>query len=168
MRHRRMLAPINSIKHYVQMENAVTADAARKTFDFVVAVVSPGVSSTAAVVEGAIIKAVYIEIWIKSNAVAGTEDKFQFLIMKLPSGASEPSFSEMNNLQAYENKKNIFYYSQGVLGDLTTNTIPVFRGWLKLPKGKQRFGLSDKLTIALSTTGSTLNSCGFATYKEYK
>ncbi len=79
-----------------------------------------GVSNTEDVIEGAIVKAVFIELWVKSNAPAGTEDKFQFAIEKVPAGAAPLSFTDMNNLQSYQNKKNILYFTQGVIGDLTT------------------------------------------------
>ncbi len=169
MRHRRMLAPINTIKHYVQFENSNGADASRRSLAVVHAVLDTvGVSAASDVVEGAVIKAVYIELWFKGNAAAGTEDKFQFAIEKVPAGAAPLSFTDMNNMQAYQNKKNVLYFTQGVIGDLTVQAIPVFRQWILLPKGKQRFGFDDDLTIAISTTGATANTCGFATYKEYK
>ncbi len=168
-RFRKMLAPINSIKHYVQFENSVGADASRRSLPVVHAVLDTvGVSAASDVVEGAIIKAVYIELWFKGNAAAGTEDKFQMAIEKVPAGAAPLSFTDMNTLAAYQNKKNVLYFTQGVVGDLTVQAIPVYRGWLMLPKGKQRFGFDDDLTISISTTGATANTCGFSTYKEYK
>ncbi len=168
MRHRRMQAPINSIKHYVQLENSTIADGARRSQDLVNAVGQAAVSNAQDVVEGSIVKAVFIEIWCKSNASAGTDLKFQFAIEKVSSGAVPLSFTDMNSLMGYENKKNILYYSQGVVGDLTTNSIPLFKGWILIPKGKQRFGLGDSLVIAISSTSAISQSCGFATYKEYK
>ncbi len=165
---RRMLAPIVSIKHYVQFENAVIADAARTTRVIATAVAGEATGSTDQVKEGSIIKAIYLEIWFKGNAVAGTEDKFQFVLEKIPAGGSGVTFTTMNNLQAYNNKKNIFYVSQGVTGDLTTQAIPIVRQWFKIPKGKQRMGLGDLLALSVSTTGATANNCGFSTYKEYR
>ncbi len=162
-----MLAPINTVKHYVQVENASLTDAARRTIVLVDAAPAPANSSTDQVREGSIVKAVYIEFWVKSNADAGTETKFQYALEKVPTGNDSLTFTQLNNLQAYDNKKNILYYSQGVLGDLTTGSIPVVRQWFKIPKGKQRFGLGDKLVMSLGATGSTINNCGFSTYKEY-
>ncbi len=167
MRHRRMLAPINSIKHYVQFENATVADAARKTNVLATAVAGEATASTDEVHEGSIIKAVYLEIWFKGNAVAGTEDKFQLVLEKIPAGGTGVTFTTMNNLQAYINKKNIFFTSQGVTGDLTTASVPIVRNWFKIPKGKQRMGLGDLIAVSISTTGATANVCGFTTYKEY-
>ncbi len=167
MARHRMIAPINSVKHYVQLENAPLTDGARRSTQLVDATSAPATAATEDVKEGSIVKAIYLEYWLKSNATAGTESKFQFAIEKVPAGQDALTFAQLNNLQAYDNKKNIFYFSQGVLGDLTTGSMPVFRSWFMIPKGKQRMGLGDQIVIALSATGSTINNCGFATYKEY-
>jgi len=42
------------------------------------------------------------------------------------------------------------------------------RGWYKIPKTKQRFGLGDRLVLQIASQGTdALDFCGFATYKEY-
>ncbi len=163
-----MLAPIISVKHYVQFDVSSGADASRRSLAVVHAVKQEGIANASDVTEGSVVKAVFIELWVKSSAPAGTENKFQFAIEKVPAGAAPLSFVDMNTLDVYQNKKNILYFTQGVLGDLTVQSFPVFRQWILLPKGKQRFGFDDDLTIALSSTGSANFSCGFATYKEYK
>ncbi len=168
MRHRGMLAPINSIKHYVQAENQSVADGTRRVIAVATAKNQFSVSGTGDVVEGSIVKAIFLEIWFKGNAVAGTEDKFQFALEKVPAGQTSITFTQLNNLMAYPNKKNILFYSQGVTGDLTTGSIPIVRNWFKIPKGKQRMGLGDTIVVSVSTTGATANVCGFSTYKEYK
>ncbi len=169
MFHRRkMLAPINSIKHYINNENASTASAAKRSIVLVTAVAQNAVSSTDDVVEGSIVKAIFIEHWAKSGADAGADTKFQFILEKVPAGQSSISFANMNTLMGYNNKKNVLFFSQGVIGDLTTQAIPIVRQWFKIPKGKQRFGLGDTLVATLSATAFAIDNCGFAVYKEYK
>ncbi len=162
-----MVAPIHSVKHYVQTENSTVESGARLNVVLVDGAIAPAVSTTAEVHEGSLIKAIFIEQWVKSNASAGTDTKFQFALEKVPTGAGGLTFAEMNNLQAYDNKKNILFFSQGVVGDLTTQSIPVTRQWFKIPKGKQRFGLGDRLIMSISATIAQINTCGFSTYKEY-
>ncbi len=163
-----MLAPIVSIKHYNNIENASVADAARRTMVAVNAVAQQSVSGTNDVVEGSIIKACFFEIWFKGNAVAGTEDKFQLVIEKVVADQASITFTQMNNLMSYPNKKNILFTSQGVTGDLTTQSVPIIRNWVKIPKGKQRFGVGDSLVVSVSSTGATANVCGLNVFKEYK
>ncbi len=167
MRHRRMLAPINTVKHYIIIENTEVASATSRVQALVTAEIAPAVATTADVKEGSLVKAVFLELWVHSKAAAGLEVKFQFALEKVPTGAAGLTFVEMNNPQAYDNKKNILFYSQGVIGDLTTQGVPIVRQWFKIPKGKQRFGLGDRLLFNLAATGVVLDSCGFSTYKEY-
>ncbi len=167
-RHRGMVAPINSIKHYVQIENAVISAGAQRVISAVDAVGQALVTSVEDVVEGSIVKAVYLELWIKSNIALGTDAKFQLVIEKLSTGATPITFTQMNNLMTYGNKKNVLYVSQGVLGDKETNSVRIFANWILIPKGKQRFGLGDNFSIAISATTGDLNSCGIITFKEYK
>ncbi len=54
------------------------------------------------------------------------------------------------------------------MGDKFTNSVPLFRGWVKIPKGKQRFGLGDEFIVAFESVGEAAQLCGFSTYKEYK
>ncbi len=160
---------INAIKHYVQLENASIASGARRSFQFVTAVdQNTAGTSTDQVLEGSIIKAVFVEVWMKSNSTAGTDNKFQVCVEKVPAGQASITFTQMNNMMAYPNKKNVFHFGQGVLGDLTTQSMPVLRQWFKIPKGKQRFGLDDVFVASMSATGAAFDSCGFSTYKEYK
>ncbi len=164
----RMRAPINSIKHYNNIENATVASGARRSLSLIDGVNIPAAASPDDVIQGAICKAIFIEIWIKSLADAGQDTKFQLSLEIAPSGIDTISFAEMNNLMDYENKKNVLFFSQGVLGDLTTQAVPVIRQWFKIPRGKQRFGLGDRLLMAISATAFTINTCGFCTYKEYR
>ncbi len=168
MRHRKMVAPIVAIKHYVQAENAQVASGAIRAIDLVSGVGQAAVAATDDVVEGSIVKAVFLEHWVKSFAGAGEDAKFQFCLEKVNISVPSVTFTEMNNLMAYANKKNILFYSQGVIGDLTTQAIPIVRQWFLIPKGKQRFGLGDRLVATLSATSATIQNCGFSTYKEYK
>ncbi len=132
-----------------------------------------GVGQTAVVnvqdvVEGSRISAIFIEHWVKSFAPAGTDTKFQICLEKVPAGATSVTFAQMNTLQGYPNKKNVLFFSQGVLGDLSTQAVPIIRQWFKIPKTKQRFGLDDVLMLTLSATAEVIQNCGFATFKEQK
>ncbi len=168
MRHRGMVAPINSIKHYVNVENVSVTSGTARGMKVVNAVAQQSVSATNDVVEGSIVKAIFLELWLRSQASAGTDTKFQFVFEKVPAAAASITFTQMNNLMSYPNKKNVFFVSQGVIGDLTTQSIPVVRNWFKIPKGKQRMGTNDELVMSVSATGSAIDSCGISTYKEYK
>ncbi len=170
MRHRKMLAPINSIKHYVQRANVGIASGAGLTIPIVTSVAAPATASTDEVKQGAVVKAVYLEYWLLNTGVTAEETQFVVALEKVPGGASGAmSVTDLLNLGAYDNKKNILFTSQGILHAALdgVNAIPIIRSWVMIPKGKQRFGLNDILAFSLTSVGQTLNVCGFATYKEY-
>ncbi len=156
---------VNSVKHYNQFSPTTIVAGAISNLSIIDAVALVDVSDADEVREGAIIKAVYIEIWLTSDDAA--QASFQAILEKIPAGATPPTFSIANSLTAYDNKKNIFYVTRG-LGSTTTGTpIPVIRGWYKIPKGKQRFGLGDTLRLDLSAIANGLTFCGFFLFKEY-
>ncbi len=165
---RRMLAPITTIKHYVQRSNIQVASGARTSFLIAHSKIAPATTLTSDVREGSIIKSVYIEIWVKGEGAADADTQFNIVLERVAGQAAVGiSYAQMLLLMAYQNKKNILFAGQGVIGGLGGgNAIPVMRGWYKIPKGKQRFGLDDFLQVSVATTGQSMQVCGFATYKE--
>lgn len=165
---RRMQAPLVTIKHMVNEENAQIASGVADDLEIVNAVAQTGVTNTTDVVEGSLIKTCHIEMWVKSFAAAGEDTKFQLILEKVPAGATSITFTQMNNLMTYLNKKNILHSAQGVLGDLSTQSIPIMLGWYPIPPGKQRFGLGDRLVLTISATSAVIQRCGLYIYKEWK
>ncbi len=94
---------------------------------------------------------------------------FTAVFAKLPSGTANISNADITNLFGYDNKKNIFYTTQGLASnDGIAGPHLLYKGWIKIPRSKQRFGLGDKLQFALASRGSgTITWCGLALYKEY-
>ncbi len=164
-----MLAPINSIKHYVQHTDAVIASGAIVNDRIVDAVVAPAAASPNQVTQGSVVKAVYIERWILGEGAAAVPSQFTLIVEKTVAGQTLMTFTESQNLSSYKNKKNILYTTQGIVGEASVgaSTVPIIRTWVLIPKGKQRFGLEDELLchIAFVTSG---RRCGIETYKEYR
>ncbi len=160
-----MKTPIHSQKHYHQITLSTATTGAETATILLEAKGSP-TSGLDEVKEGAIVKAVYIELWL----IGSVSDQFFTLIFsKIPSGLALATYAEMAALGTYENKKNVLFTSQGLASnDGIGNPVAVMRGWFKIPRGKQRMGLGDKLAINVASRGSgTITYCGFATYKEY-
>jgi len=163
-----MLAPLVTIKHYVNIEEATIVGNTARTIELVQAVSQNVVANFADVVEGSLVKTVFLELWLKSNATVELDTKFQLVVEKVPAGATPITFTQMNNLMTYPNKKNVLFVSQGVMGDKRTQSIPVVRQWFMIPKGKQRFGLDDRFIATISATDFGIQSCGIAIFKEWK
>ncbi len=168
MRHRRMVAPINANKHYVHVPNANIASGAIENIPIIDAVVAPAAAASINVEEGSVVKAVYIEMWIYGLGASGTDTQFFLAIEKIPANGPSMTVADSLNLGAYQNKKNILYTSQGVIGGIDTNSVAVIRNWFLIPRGKQRFGLGDRLDVNVAPLGAPMQRCGFSTYKEYR
>ncbi len=160
-----MRAPITSVKHYVQQGIDTQLAGGRSTDNIIRARAVQDIADAEDVVEGSVIKAVFCELWL----LAGGQQpgSFTLTIEKLPAGATSSTFAEMAQLHTYANKKNILYTTQGLIGDANANPTPVIRSWIKIPRGKQRFGLDDKLLISVSANIEDMDRCGFYTYKAY-
>ncbi len=164
-----MVAPINTVKHYVHLGNAAIANGAILDYVIANAVVAPATGNAFDVREGSVIKAVHIEVWCMGAGATGEDTQFTAILYKNPSGATPITFAQSSNLGAYPNKKNILYTTQGVVGTFIdgTNPIPIIRQWFAIPKGKQRMGSDDSIRVAIASTGTILQRCGLSTYKEY-
>ncbi len=166
-----MVAPINSIKHYVQdnLRGITTGAISNVVLVSAVTVASAGGNSFD-VEEGAIVKAIHMDFWVGNNGGTGTFGQWNSILEKVPSGQNAATAAQMLNLGSYSNKKNILYSFQGDIsaGIDGAPTIPHIRGWFLIPKGKQRFGLGDRLILSETPTGQDCTVCGMATYKEYK
>ncbi len=165
---RRMLALLVTIKHMVQQTNATVASGAILNIELCQAVAQTAVTNAQDVVEGSVVKAIYVEAWLHSLQSAGASCQQNFIIEKVPSGATAATAAQLVSLMGYANKKNILYTSQGNLGDLNQISVPVHKGWISIPRGKQRFGLGDRLFISFTPTGASVSICAIAIFKEWK
>ncbi len=157
---------INSKKHYVQMSRSTVTTVTRNSEQLINAVNATLANLVDEVAEGAVVKAVYIELWTLNSSNDGSEI---VTLVKAPRNGTGPTFAEMNSLGTYTNKKEVLFTHQGLSSNNGVgNPINVMRGWYKIPKSKQRFGLGDTLTLSIANNGPSVSEyCGFAIYKEY-
>ncbi len=157
---------VHSTKHYAQLTFSTAATGATAIFSPVISVTRTAANASIEVAEGSTVKAIYMELWVIADAV---DQFFTIILAKLPGGVGNIIQADMVDLFAYDNKKNIFYSSQGLTPqESSSNPIPVYRGWLKIPKSKQRFGLGDRIQLAVASRGTdNTHFCGLFIYKEY-
>ncbi len=156
---------IHSVKHYVQQTRSTVATVALVQIDIVDSVESTVANLVDEVPEGSTVKAVFVEMWLQDSSSDGS---FIVSLEKVPGGFAGQSFTNSNSLGTYLNKRNLLYVTQGLsANNAGMNPVPIIRQWFKIPKGKQRFGLGEKLKLNITNNGpNTLEFCGFFTYKE--
>ncbi len=159
---------IKSKKHIFQISQSTVGQAAADTTNFAVAVEATG-TAPQHVEEGAIVKACYVEYWVSQDS-ASVVGSYTIVLEKSPGGNAVITTTNMAALHDYDNKKNILFTAQGLLTPNDGGQVPVLRAWYKIPKGKQRMGLGDKLNLTIrnnNVTAIDINFCGLVIFKEY-
>ncbi len=161
-----MKSPIHSSKHYVQLGISQVGLGTINQNVLVQGVESTTANLATEVTEGSLVKAIFIELWLQNE---GTLSEQITTLEKSPLFSAGVTFVQQAALFSYTNKKNILFTSQGLTpNDGVSGPINILRQWIKIPKGKQRFGLGDQLNLNISNVSSNdLVRCGFALYKEY-
>ncbi len=155
---------IQSVKHYIQYTLTQVMSGTTAAFSVIVAEQDyEGAANRVPV--GAVVKAVYIELW--GMGPAAQPGTLSMSVEKVVAGAPSMTFLQAQSLHDYPNKKNIYYFTQGLVGDANSNPIPYIRQWIKIPKGKQRFGLGDKIVINVTSISEDNEFCGMAIVKHY-
>ncbi len=162
-----MVRPIiNSQKHMLQ--SSLFSVGGTSIVNVVPCFVDESPTGTQQVAVGTVVKAIYCEYWLQGEATQPTT--VVITVEKISSGGPNMTFADSIDLFDYSNKKNIFYTTQGIVGDANSNPIPFLRQWIKIPKGKQRFGKGDSLVVnfsCLTPDPDGLEVCGIAIYKAY-
>ncbi len=154
-------------KHIVQQSRSETATVALQTIDILDSVQVQLKDAVDEVEEGSVVSAIFVELWLLDSANDGS---FSVTLEKRPSGVAAMGFASSQALGTYPNKKNILYTTQGLSpNNAVGNPVPIIRNWFKIPKGKQRMGLGDKVVLNIANMGlNDLEFCGVFIYKEQK
>ncbi len=166
-----MLSPINSVKHYVQRAITTVGAAAIINEILVDAVVASAVNLPTEVLEGSVVKAVFVEVSILGTGAAESVSAFNITLEKRIGGQPAMTNAQSLNLFTYPNKKNILYSTQGMIHSQISGESSrfVIKQWFAIPKGKQRFGLGDQLILNFSNITAVNHAvCGIYVYKEYR
>ncbi len=155
---------VNTEKHYLQVSLASIAAGAILNINLVKAVAVPATAAEE-VREGAKVSAIYIEMWIQTDdASLGSSI---VTVEKRPGGdTSVMSTAESAALNSYVNKKNVLHTQMGLTPNNVTYPMASIKGWFKIPKSKQRFGLNDRIMLNVHAQSNGLSICGFAIFKE--
>ncbi len=156
---------ISSEKHIVQHTLTTAAAGAVTSVLIANATTASAKNLQTEVLIGAVVKAIYVEMWVVTDDA--TPGSIVWILEKVPANQVSATAAQMASLGTYTNKKNILQSGMGLIGDNAQFPTNLMKGWIKVPKGKQRQGIGDvfRFTILAQTNG--INTCGFFIYKEY-
>ncbi len=153
---------INTDKHIVQQSLFTVASGAITNRSIVIGIEDRTTNSHVRI--GAVVTAVYVEMWITSDDTG--QGSAIVTLEKLDGGQDLMAAGDSAALDTYTNKKNILHTFMGLIGGNTQFPTAAIKGWFKIPKGKQRFGLNDRLYLNIHGQSNGLQGCGFMLYKE--
>ncbi len=153
---------VNTEKHIIQKSLFTVASGALSATTIAIAIAAPTAAVDIRI--GARISAVYVEMWIQTDD--GALGSSIVTLEKIPGNGSIMTAAESAALDGYDNKKNVFYTQMGLTPNNVTFPMASVKGWFKIPKSKQRFGLEDQLVLNVHAQSNGLNACGFFIYKE--
>jgi len=157
---------INSQKRIVQ--TSLTSISAPNVVNLVLAEAKqdPTASAPQDVAVGSVIKAIYCEFWF--TGASAQPPTMTVFLAKYPGGVAQIDATQIQDLNSWNNKNNILEMHQGIIGDSNANPVPMFRHWIKIPKGKQRFGISDRLILSIKAIiTDDVEVCGISIFKVY-
>ncbi len=161
-----MRPPINSEKHIVQVTPTTVAAAAIGKILVLDAKQLPDVTLVASDVRaGAVVKAVYLEFWATSDD--STQSSLIWCFYKKPQGAANMTFAQLNALHTFDGKNKVLLTGQGLVSASGGLPTPIFRGWVKIPKGMQRMANGDQLNVNVAGIANGGTFCGLAIFKAY-
>ncbi len=159
-----MRPKVHTEKHIVQTSLAAIASGAILAITLAQSFQTPVAATASHVREGSTISAIYIEMWGTSDDTgAGTTI---VALEKRPGGVPAMGTTNIAALDAYVNKKNVLHTMMGLIGPNTQYPMALVKGWFKIPKGKQRFGIGDRLVLNIFGQSNGMSICGFSIYKE--
>ncbi len=164
-----MRPPIHSRKHIVQVSLATVTQGAVGIRNIAQGI-EGAASAPTQVSEGALVKAVWVEMWAGTES-ATTVTTFTAGVYKNPGGGNQIVTAEAAALHDWTNKKNLLYTTQALLPLEEGGLMMIYKGWIKIPKGKQRMGLGDSLQFFIRNNNASaidIIFCGLFLYKEYQ
>lgn len=161
-RFRSSLNPINSRKNIVDSTLLAVGAATVSAVNLVTAV-DDFTGAAATVPTGATVKSVYLFVQILPTAGTANVDWY---IWKNPAGALTPAVPGVvggNPMRRY-----VMHEEKGIPGNAADGAYPLtFKGVIKIPRGRQRFGEGDVLQIRLRGA-DIYNACVKCIYKFYQ
>ncbi len=166
------IRPVNSLKHVVETNGAVSMGAASVT-DVINTVDSPVFTNTVNVHVGSYVRAIYLRVEVVGAASAGGVDNIYLGIFKNP--ANDLSIPNLDTLGGTDKRKFFIHQEMIMLSPPGTDNLrfprTMFKGVILIPKSYQRNGLADKLQVVLqhrAGEGTQLTEfCVECIYKEF-
>ncbi len=162
---RRSLHPVNSLKHIVDIQGGLIADT--QVVEDVIKVVENPVTTVAKDVEnGCTVSAIFLNVQVSGTGTGALSNVYMY-VMKNP---GNNIVNPQANLVGVSDERRFIIHQEMIMTEKNTTAIPrtLFKGVIKIPRGYKRFGVKDRLQVALFSPGVTYEYCLQCIYKEIR
>ncbi len=162
----RAKSPINSIKHIIDSEGALTAGGSSFT---PIATAVPNVDATTFVPGnirvGATINGFFLSVFMIGATGTGLSGSLNWILQKIHADQT----ADNPGLTGTSEKRNQIIHEEKGLAGSADGTPMVFKGVIAVPRGMRRMREGDQWFVALRSTDATAdaNFCVKAIYKSY-
>ncbi len=170
------LRPIKSTKHIVEISSVSAAVTNAVALTIVRGEDNPVLSNTNEVQPGNKVSSIFLSVFYiaEGGEIANEVPLVDWYIIHNPGNAFTTVFDAGNNptpgaTGSHLHKRHIFHTEKGLAGggEVSLAGVPmIFKGVIKIPRGRQRIGQNDRITINHRTNFAT-KFCIQAIYKDY-
>ncbi len=168
MRHRRSLTIVHRIKHVVDV-SATLAAATQLNQVIINTKDAPVLAATSEVETGCKVNGIYLRVEIASNEAfdSGAIPNVYMIVTKNPGG--NITVPVPNLVGSNDNKRFVIHQEMVMIENaIGGNPRTLFNGVIVIPKGYQRFGPNDQLTVSFLSPAINIAVCLQVHYKEFR
>ncbi len=164
-RTRNLLRPVQRIKHVVDSQVAVTANAAQD-FTLINTVDAPVIGNVSDVLTGSTVNGIFLIVEVNATSSAALPNAY-VAVMKNPGG--NLTLPNPNVVGSNDNKKYVIHQEMVMLqGQTGSNPRTLFKGVIVIPRGYKRNGPNDQLILRFLAPGINAQVCVQCHYKEFR
>ncbi len=164
MGYRRNIHPVQSLKHIVDKQGGLLVNT-QVVEDVVIAVDNPVFTNANNIKTSSTVNGIFLNIQVAATSTAALANIYMY-VMKNP-GNNVPS--PLANVVGTTDERKFIIHQEMIMTEKNSTAFPrtLFKGVIKLPKHMKRFGIKDRLQIALLSPGTTYDYCIQCIYKEF-
>ncbi len=163
------LRPVNTLKHIVDQQGALTVDN-QDVIALVFGADNPGTGANPEQVTiGSHVKSLFLNVQVSATSTASIANVYMIVYGNPGNNIPSADIPDGNKTGVSDFRKNIFH-TEMIMTEKNTTAMPrtLFKGVLKVPRKFARIGASDRIDIALYAPGTTQEYCIECIYKEIR
>ncbi len=158
------LHPVKSQKHIVDKQGGLLAGT--QVVDVLAVVVDdPVVSNPGNLHIASTVNAIFLNVQVSTTSTAALANVYMYVMKNPGANLANPQANSVGQ----SDEKRFVIHQEMIMLERATLGIPrtLFKGVIKIPRGYKRFGIKDRLQIALLSPGVNMDYCHQVIYKEF-